>query len=141
MKRIAIITLILVFLLANYTYATFPLEKFAERIENSQYQEMTQEEIEEIFFAVPSSIDRLLVDRESIDWEEFIEKVEETQYIELLLNPERCGACLVGISMLVTGLRLIVDGGPETVLGLFVLVAGMGYIIHIFPWCYGCFFT
>ena len=141
MKRIAIISLVVVFLTANYAYATFPLEEFAERIENSQYQEMTQEEIEEIFVALLSAIDRVLVDRESIDWGGFIEKVEETQDLEPLLNQEACDACLVSIQMPVTGLLLIEVGGPVAVIGLFVLVASLGLIIHIIPYCYMCFFT
>ena len=66
------------------------------------------------------------VDRESINWEEFIEKFEETQDIEL--NPFLCVACFAGIYMLVTG--SLGKLGPEFVYLLMHMI--------IPALCYGC---
>ena len=139
MKRIAITSLIIVFLTCQFSYAVRPSGNLMPTKEETQ--ELTQEEVEGIFIALLSSIDRVLVDRDSIDWEEFIEKVEETQDIEPLLNQGACNACLVSISMLTTGLLLIAVGGPAALLGLSILIATIGYILHMIPWCYGCFST
>ena len=66
MKRIAIISLVIIFLTTNYAYATFPLEELYGQMGNTLYQEMAQEEMEEMFIALLSLIDRVLVDRESV---------------------------------------------------------------------------
>ena len=73
MKRIAIVSLVVVFLTVQFAYATCPLEEFSKRIKTSQYQEMTQDEVEELFVAFLSSIDW-----ETLDWEVLVEQVIET---------------------------------------------------------------
>ena len=57
MKRIAIISLLAVFLITNYAYATFPLEELAQTIEKGQHEELTQEEVDELFIAMIASVD------------------------------------------------------------------------------------
>jgi len=136
MKRIAILSLITVFLTCQFSYAARPSGNLMPTKEETQ--ELTQEEVEGIFIALLSSIDRMLVDRESIDWEELIEKVEEIQDIEPLLNQEWCPACLAYISASITGLLLIEVGEPVAGAGLLVFVVG---IVHSIAFCYGCFFT
>jgi len=74
-------------------------------------------------FACPNEV---CVDRESINWEEFIEKFEETQDIEL--NPFLCVACFASIYMLVTG--------SLGKLGPAVVLLSMHMIIPAL--CYGC---
>ena len=66
MKRIAIISLIAVFLTANFAYANLSLEQLAEQIENTQYQEMTQEEAEALFITILDTMATNLSD-ESIE--------------------------------------------------------------------------
>ena len=122
MKRTAITSLIIVFLTCQFSYAARPSGNLMPTKEETQ--ELTQEEIEGVFIALLSLIDRVLVDRESIDWEEFIGKIEETQDIEPLLNPFLCVACFASIYILVTGLL-------GELVAVFVLM-------HIIPWCYGC---
>jgi len=56
MKRIAIISLLAVFLTTNYAYATFNTEKLAQTIERAQYEELTQEEAEEFLIAAINAI-------------------------------------------------------------------------------------
>ena len=135
MKRTAITSLIIVFLTCQFSYAARPSGNIMPTKEETQ--ELTQEEIEEIFIALLSLIDRVLVDRESIDWEEFIERVEETQDIKPLLNKEMCILCLVFMSASITGLLLIIVGWPVALVVLPVLVP---IIVHSIGFCYACFF-
>lgn len=65
MKRIAIISLIAVFLTANYAYATMSLEELAYQIEPTQ--ELTQEEAEILFVALLSAVDMESIDLEGIN--------------------------------------------------------------------------
>ena len=57
MKRIAIISLLAVFIITNYAYATSPIDELAQQVEQKCYQEITQEEIEEVFNIVMNSVD------------------------------------------------------------------------------------
>ena len=115
MKRISIISLLVVFITANYAYATFPLEELGKQMGDKQYQEMAQEEIEEICIALLSSTDRMLVDSEPMDWEEFIEKVEKRQDIEPL--QEYCTDCFWGVTFLL----LIIESVDPLYLILLIL--------------------
>ena len=135
MKRTAITSLIIVFLTCQFSYAARPSGNLMPTKEETQ--ELTQEEVEGIFIALLSSIDRVLVDRESIDWEEFIEKVEEIQDIEPLLNQEWCAFCLAYICASIAGLLLVEVGEPVAGVGLFVYIVG---IVHSINFCYGCLF-
>ena len=92
MKRIAIIGLLMVFTITNYAYANLTAEELSRAIEKAQRQELTQEEIEGIVIGLLRSIDGELVNREAMNWEEFIEKVEERQDIEPL--QEYCTYCI-----------------------------------------------
>ena len=56
MKRIAIISMLAIFLTTNYAYATFNTEKLAQTIERAQYEELTQEEAEEFLIAAINAI-------------------------------------------------------------------------------------
>jgi len=136
MKKAAITSLIIVFLTCQFSYAARHTGNLVPTKEETQ--ELTQEEIEGIFIALLSSIDRALVDRESIDWEALIEQVEEIQDIEPLLNQDACLACLAYISASITGLLLIEVGEPVAGAGLLVLVLG---IVHSIAFCiFGCLF-
>ena len=121
MKRITIISLIIVFLTCQSSYAARPSGNIMPTKEETQ--ELTQEEIEGIFIALLSSIDSVLVDRESIDWEEFIEIVEETQDIEPLLNQGACILCLISIIIVDFLASNIGIGCPVAFLILFVSLA------------------
>jgi hypothetical protein len=57
MKRIAIISLLAVFLTTNYAYATLTTEDLAQGMEKAQQGELTQEEAEELFVGLISSVD------------------------------------------------------------------------------------
>ena len=57
MKRIAIISLLAVFLITNYAYATLTSEDLAQGVEKAQQGELTQEEAEELYVALIFSID------------------------------------------------------------------------------------
>ena len=50
MKRIAIISLLAVFLTTNYAYATITTEEVAQKIEQTQYQKLAQQVFEELLF-------------------------------------------------------------------------------------------
>ena len=138
MKRTAVICLIIVFLSCQFSYATNPSGNVMPS--EQENQELTQEEIKEIVIGLLRSIGKVLVDRESIDLEEFIKKVEDTQGADPLLNQSACSACLYSIGMLLTGLYLIQDGGAAAIIGLFVLAFNMGYLLHMIPYCQLCFF-
>ena len=57
MKRIAIISLLAVFLTTNYAYATITADELTQGIEKAQRAELTQEEAEELFVRLISSVD------------------------------------------------------------------------------------
>ncbi len=57
MKRIAIVSLLSVFLTTNYAYAAFPVEKLYQKIEKAQTQELTREDIDELYNDVIASMD------------------------------------------------------------------------------------
>jgi hypothetical protein len=56
MKRVAIISLLTLFLTTNYAYAAFPVKKFIQTMEKAQAQQLMQEDIDELYVAVISSI-------------------------------------------------------------------------------------
>lgn len=56
MKRITIISLLAVFLTTNYAYAAFPVEKLYQKIEKAQTQELTREDMEELYNEVITSL-------------------------------------------------------------------------------------
>lgn len=57
MKRIAIISLLAVFLTTNYAYPTLTSEDLAQGVEKVQQRELTQEEAEELFIKLISAVD------------------------------------------------------------------------------------
>jgi hypothetical protein len=57
MKRVAVISLMSVLLITQYTYASCLLEGCSKTVEISQCQELTQEETEELFMEVLSTTD------------------------------------------------------------------------------------
>ena len=67
MKRIAVISLLAVFLTTNYAYATMPIEKLQQTLEKAQTQELTQEELEELYNEVTASIDLADFQNQSIE--------------------------------------------------------------------------
>ena len=85
MKRIAFISLIAVFLTANYAYATFPIEELAQKMEQAQYQELTQEELEELFITFITSV----------DWENMESFTVDPIYLEELqqIDPNQSFLC------------------------------------------------
>ena len=75
MKRVSIISLVLVFLTCQFSYATCPYESCIKNKKDKQ--ELTQEDIKEVFIWFMNSIDG-----ESINWKAVIEQPEEIQNIE-----------------------------------------------------------
>ena len=57
MKRIAIISLLAVFLTTNYAYATLTTEDIAQGVEKAQRGMLTQAEAEELFIRLISAVD------------------------------------------------------------------------------------
>ena len=57
MKRIAIISLLAVFLTTNYAYAILTTDDLARGVEKAQQGELTQEEAEELLIRLLSSVD------------------------------------------------------------------------------------
>jgi len=66
MKRIAIISLLAVFLTSNYAYAIIPIEELAQKIEKAKYQELTREEVEQLYVDLITSIDSEDFENQSI---------------------------------------------------------------------------
>ena len=103
MKRTAITILIIVFLTCQFSYAACPSGNLMPTREETQ--DLTQEEIERIVIGLLRSIDGELVNRESMDWEEFIEKVGERQDIEPL--QEYCTYCFWGVTFLLLSIESV----------------------------------
>ena len=57
MKRIAIFSLLALFLTTNYAYAALITGDVGKKIEQAQYGELTQEEAEELFIQLISTVD------------------------------------------------------------------------------------
>jgi len=123
MKKTAVISLIIVFLSCQFSYATSPSGNVMPTKEENQ--ELTQEEIEGIVIGLLRSIDKLLVDNQSMDWEEFIEKVEERQDIEPLQVQVYCTYCIAPLLLLIAN--------PQLLSSLVFLIFHM-----IIPSCYMC---
>lgn len=56
MKRIAVISVLAVFLITNYAYASFPVEKLYQKLEKAQTQQLTQEDVDELSQEIISSL-------------------------------------------------------------------------------------
>jgi hypothetical protein len=72
MRRVAFFALIIIFFTTNYAYGTFPIEELSQTIEGGQYQDLPQEDIDEIFLNLVGAIDWESVsqgDLSSIDME------------------------------------------------------------------------
>ena len=83
MKRIAIISLLAVFLITNNVYATLTTEDLAQGVEKAQKGELTQEEAEELFIKLISSVD--------------LEEVMsgDLSSIESIVQPNQSTGCIV----------------------------------------------
>jgi hypothetical protein len=83
MKRIAIIGLLAVFLTTNYTYAILTTEDLAQGVEKAQQGELTQEEAEELFIKLISSVN--------------LEEVMsgDLSSIESIVQPNQSTGCIV----------------------------------------------
>ena len=83
MKRIAIISLLAVFLTTNYAYATITADELTQGIEKAQRAELTQEEAEELFVRLISSVD--------------LEEVMagDLSSIESIIQPNQSTECIV----------------------------------------------
>jgi hypothetical protein len=83
MKRIAIISLLAVFLLTNYAYATLTTEDLAQGMEKAKQGELTQVEAEELFIRLISSVD--------------LEEVMsgDLSSIESIVQPNQSTGCIV----------------------------------------------
>ena len=83
MKRIAIISLLAVFLTTNYAYATVTTEELSQGVEKAQQGELTQEEAEELFISLMSSVD--------------LEEVMagNLSSIEFIVQPHQSTGCIV----------------------------------------------
>ena len=83
MKRIAIISLLAVFLNTNYVYATITADELTQGIEKAQQGELTQEEAEELFVRLISSVD--------------LEEVMagDVSSIESIIQPDQSTGCIV----------------------------------------------
>ena len=83
MKRIAIISLLAVFLITNYAYATLTTADLAQGVEKAQQGELTQEEAEELFIKLISSVN--------------LEEVMsgDLSSIESIVQPNQSTGCIV----------------------------------------------
>lgn len=83
MKRIAIISLLAVFLTTNYAYATITAEELTQGVEKAQQGELTQEEAEELFVRLISSVD--------------LEEVMagDLSSMESIIQPDQSTGCIV----------------------------------------------
>ena len=75
MKRVSIISLVLIFLTCQFSYATCPYGNCIKNIKD--VHELTQADIEEMFISFVN-----FIDRESINWKTVIEQPEDIQSIE-----------------------------------------------------------
>ena len=83
MKRIAIISLLAVFLTTNYAYATLTAEKVSQAMERAQYGELIQDEAEELYVSILSSV----------DWEAV--SMGDVSSIESIIQPQLSTGCIV----------------------------------------------
>ena len=86
MKRIAIISLLAVFLTTHYANATLTSKELAMGVQKAQQGELTQEEAEELFIRLISSVDLEEVmagDLDSI--ESIVQPNQSTECIVLLI--------------------------------------------------------
>ena len=83
MKRIAIIGLLAVFVTTNYAYATLITKDLAQGVEKAQQGELTQEEAEELFVRLISSVD--------------LEEVMagDLSSMESIIQPDQSTGCIV----------------------------------------------
>jgi len=83
MKRIAIITLLAVFLNTNYAYATITADELTQGVEKAQRGELTQEEAEVLFVRLISSVD--------------LEEVMagDLSSMESIIQPDQSTGCIV----------------------------------------------
>ena len=83
MKRIFIISLLAVFLTTNYAYATITADELNRGVEKAQRGELTQEEVEELFVRLMSSVD--------------LEEVMagDLSSIESIIQPGQSSGCIV----------------------------------------------
>ena len=83
MKRIAIISLLVVFLTTNYAYATITADELTWGVEKAQRGELTQEEAEVLFVRLISSVD--------------LEEVMagDLSSMESIIQPDQSTGCIV----------------------------------------------
>ena len=83
MKRIFIISLLALFLTTSYAYATLSAAEMAQTLEKAQHQELTQDEIEELIFAIIALVD--------------LEEIMAGDYssIESIIQPNQSIACVL----------------------------------------------
>lgn len=83
MKRIAMISLLAVFLTTNYAYATITADELTWGVEKAQQGELTQEEAEELFVRLISSVD--------------LEEVMagDLSSMESIIQPDQSTGCIV----------------------------------------------
>jgi len=83
MKRIAIISLLAVFLTTNYAYATITADELTQGVEKAQRGELTQEEAEVLFVRLISSVD--------------LEEVMagDLSSMESIIQPDQSTGCIV----------------------------------------------
>ena len=83
MKRITIISLLAVFLTTNYAFATITADELTWGIEKAQQGELTQEEAEELFVRLISSV----------DLEEIM--AGDLSSMESIIQPDQSTGCIV----------------------------------------------
>lgn len=117
MKRTAVVSLIIVLLSCQYSYATCPLVSFIQTIEDPQ--ELTQEEVEEIFAQLISFI----------DWEEFVKQVEEVNGIVLPKGVDDCSKALTLIFIGFVGISINSQNPDLT--AFFIVLISVGLILSL----------
>ena len=86
MKRSAIISLLAVFLTTNYAYATLTSDELADAMEKAQNQSLTQDEAEDFFIGLISSVDLEGVLKGDLSsMESIIQPNQSTECIVLLI--------------------------------------------------------
>ena len=124
MKKLAVISLIIVFLTGQYAFASCPYESLSQ---TNEAQELTQEEMEELVINLLSTIDNeeleqivmSTITQGEVDWEMLINQAKGIEGVEPL------GACQYGAFLFLVGLFTLWAGTP----GLMGIIMGLAMMI------------
>jgi hypothetical protein len=124
MKKLAVISLIVMFLTGQYAFASCPYESLSQ---TNEAQELTQEEMEELVINLLSSIDMeeleqiatSAISQGEVDWEMLINQAKGIEVVEPL------DACQYGMFLVLFSLFIMMAGGN----GLMIFLMGLAMAI------------